>query len=351
MTHVHSTRTTRCRFAALAGCRVLAFALAGLAAGASAAPPASADASAAASASGHRFPSQPIRFIVPYAAGGLPDTVARVVAQHITAGLGQPVVVENKPGANGVVAAQALLGSPRDGYTYLVTDGSMMSINPALYKDLAYQPARDFVPVSLIATSPLFLATSSSAAIASLQQFVERARARPGELNYGSSGIGSSHHLTMEAMNAALHTRITHVPFRGSGQSVPALVGGQVDVIFAALPSLAGFAEQGKVRILATNAGRRSALAPDVPSIAEMVPGFDFAVTIGALAATGAPAAAVRRLSEEIAQAARDPAVVRQFATLGIEVVGGSPSQYASAIDEEARRYREVIKAIGLGSQ
>ncbi len=145
------------------------------------------------------FPSHAIRFIVPYAAGGLPDTVARVVAQRLTLSLGQPVVVENKPGANGVVAAQALTGSARDGYTYLVTDGSMMSINPSLYKDLSYEPKRDFVPVSLIATSPLFLATSAQTKINSLPEFVERAKAKSAAINYGSSGVGSSHHLTMEA--------------------------------------------------------------------------------------------------------------------------------------------------------
>ena len=243
------------------------------------------------------FPTQPIKFIVPYAPGGLPDTVARVIAQHLGQTLGQPVVVDNKPGANGVVAAQALMSSPHDGYTYLVTDGSMISINPALYKDLAYNPKRDFKPVSLIATSPLFLATSASTGIQSLQDFVKRAQTSGSQMNYGSSGIGSSHHLTMEALNAGLKTHITHVPFRGSGQSVPALVGGQVDVIFSALPSLAGFAEQGKVRILATNAGQRSALAPDVPAIAEVLPDFDFAVTVGALAAAGTPAVSYTHLT------------------------------------------------------
>ena len=137
----------------------------------------------------------------------------------------------------------------------------------------------------------------SSTGIQSLQDFVKRAQTSGSQMNYGSSGIGSSHHLTMEALNAGLKTHITHVPFRGSGQSVPALVGGQVDVIFSALPSLAGFAEQGKVRILATNAGQRSALAPDVPAIAEVLPDFDFAVTVGALAAAGTPAVSYTHLT------------------------------------------------------
>ncbi|HYG43633.1 MAG TPA: tripartite tricarboxylate transporter substrate binding protein [Bordetella sp.] len=311
-------------------------------------PALAAPTAAQASEQAAQFPSRSIRFIVPYAAGGLPDTVARVVAQGLTTSLGQPVVVENKPGANGVVAAQTLSSSPPDGYSYLVTDGSMMSINPSLYKNLPYDPKRDFVPVSLIATSPLFLATSTQTGIATLQDFVARAKANPGKLNYGSSGIGSSHHLTMEAMKIALNLDVTHVPFRGSGQSVPALIGNQVDVVFAALPSLSGFADKGQARILATNAGQRSALAPDIPAISELIPNFNFAVTVGALAATGTPDYAVQKISAAIAKAVKDPAVVKQFNTLGIEPVGGTPAQYEAAIDDEAKRYQSAIKAAGI---
>ncbi|CAP40584.1 Bug family tripartite tricarboxylate transporter substrate binding protein [Bordetella petrii] len=295
-----------------------------------------------------QYPSRPIRFIVPYAAGGLPDTVARVVAQGLTLSMGQPVVVENKPGANGVVAAQALASSPADGYSYLVTDGSMMSINPSLYKDLPYDPKRDFVPVSLVATSPLFLAASTQTGIASLQDFIKRVKAKPGVMNYGSSGVGSSHHLTMEAMKVDLGLDINHVPFRGSGQSVPAMIGNQVDVVFAALPSLSGFADKGQAKILATNAGKRSALAPDIPAISEVIPGFNFAVTVGALAPTGTPDFAVQKLSAAIAQAVKAPAVVKQFNTLGIEPVGGTPAEYEAAIDDETKRYQSAIKAAGV---
>ncbi|MPM35919.1 hypothetical protein SDC9_82513 [bioreactor metagenome] len=303
---------------------------------------------AAASEDASKYPSRPIRFIVPYAAAGLPDTVARIVAQKLTESLGQSVVVENKPGANGVIAAQTLTSSPRDGYTFLVTDGSMMSINPSLYKSLPYDTKRDFVPVSLIAVSPLFLATSTQTNIHSLQEFIDKAKANSGKLNYGSSGIGSTHHLTMEAMANAMHTKLTHVPFRGSGQSVPALVGGQVDVVFAALPTLAGFADKGQVKILATNAGKRSSLAPDIPAISEAYPGFDFAVTIGALAATGVPAYATKKLNEHIVKAVKNPAVVSQFNTLGIEAVGGTPEAYAAAIDSEAKRYESALKTAGI---
>ena len=201
------------------------------------------------------YPNRAIRFVVPYAAGGLPDTVARVFAQRLGDKLGQAVVVDNRPGANGVVAAQALATAPKDGYTFLVTDGSMFSINPAIYKNLGYDYKRDFMPVSLAARAPLYLAVNPKVPANTLQEFIALAKARPGTLNYGSSGIGSTHHLTMEAMKASLGLQLTHVPFKGTGQSVPALIGGQVDVLFSALPSLAGFVKAGQVKLIANNAG------------------------------------------------------------------------------------------------
>lgn len=290
------------------------------------------------------WPAKPIRFIVPYAPGGLPDTVARVLSQQLTQRLGKPVVVDNRPGANGVVAAQALKSSPADGYTFLVTDGSMMSINPGIYKNLAYDPKRDFVPVSLAARSPLFLAVNAQVPASSLESFIALAKSRPGTLNYGSSGIGSSHQLSMEALKAALQLNIKHVPFRGSGQSVPALIGDQVQVVFAALPSLSGFVKSGQVRILGTNSLQRSKLAPQIPAISEVVPGYDYAVTVGVLAATGTPEAVVKKMAEAIAEAVKLPEVVSQFHVAGIEPVGGSSAEYAKAIRDESARYGEAIR-------
>lgn len=290
------------------------------------------------------WPSKPIRFIVPYAPGGLPDTVARALSQQLTQRLGQAVVVDNRPGANGVVAAQALKSSPSDGYTFLVTDGSMMSINPVIYKNLSYDPKRDFVPVALAAKSPLFLAVNSQVPATSLQSLIALAKAKPGELNYGSSGIGSSHQLSMEALKSALKLDIKHVPFRGSGQSVPALIGDQVQIVFAALPSLSGFVKSGQVKILGTNSLQRSKLAPDIPAISEVVPGYDYAVTVGVLAATGTPADIVHKMSQAVAEVVKMPEVVSQFHVAGIEPVGGSSTEYAKAIAAEAARYAEAIK-------
>ena len=294
------------------------------------------------------FPDHPIHFIVPYAAGGLPDTVARIVAARLTTELGQSVIVDNRPGANGVVAYSAMAGSPKDGYTYIVTDGSMVSINPKLYPSLPYQPKRDFVAVSLIASSPLFLATTTKTGINSLADLIKRAKAAPGRLNYGSSGIGSTHHLSMEAMDAALGIKMTHVPFKGTGQSVPALMSGEVDVVFAALPSLSGFVDKGEMKILAANSGKRSSLAPNIPALGETIPGYNFAVTIGVLGAKGIPDYAVNRLSKAIDKVVAEPAVVKHMTTLGIEPIGGSPAQYQKTLDDESARYATVIKSLHL---
>lgn len=294
------------------------------------------------------YPVRPIKFIVPYAAGGLPDTVARIFAQRLTDRLGQSVVVDNKPGANGVVAAQVLASSPADGYTFLVTDGSMFSINPAIYKNLSYEYRRDFMPVSLAARAPLYLAVHPKTGVNTLQEFVALAKSKPGTLNYGSSGIGSSHHLTMEAMKAALGLDIQHVPFKGSALSVPALIGGQVDVAFSALPSLSGFVKDNRVKLLGSNAAQRSAAAPAVPAIAELVPGFDFAVIVGVLAATGTPAAAIERISAEIERIAKTPETIQTLANAGIDAVGSSPAEYGRAVLAENERLATAIKVAGV---
>jgi len=294
------------------------------------------------------YPNRPIKFIVPYSPGGLPDTVARIYAQRLGDRLGQSVVVDNRPGANGVVAAQALTTAPKDGYTFLVTDGSMFSVNPAIYKNLGYDYKRDFVPVSLAARAPLYLAVHPKVPVNSLQEFIALAKAKPGTLNYGSSGVGSTHHLTMEAMKTALGLQLTHVPFKGTGQSVPALIGGQVDVLFSALPSLAGFVKAGQVKLLATNAAQRSRQEPNVPAIAEIIPGFDFSPIVGVLAATGTPASAIERISAEMAQVAKTPEVVQTLSNAGIDPIGSGPADYNKAILDENDRLGKAISAAGI---
>ncbi len=304
-----------------------------------------------ASAIAQNYPNRSIKFIVPYSAGGLPDTVARIYAQRLSERLGQPVVVDNKPGANGVVAAQAMAASPKDGYTYLVTDGSMFSINPALYKSISYDYKRDFVPVSLAARAPLYLAVHPKTPANNLRELVELAKSKPGILTYGSSGIGSTHHLSMEALKASMSLNITHVPYKGTGQSVPALIGGQVDMLFSALPSLSGFVKTGQVRLIASNAGKRSSQEPNVPTISEMIPGFDFAPIVGVLASTGTPQAAMDRISAEMTAVAKQPETIQILSNAGIEAIGGSASEYGRAIAEENERLGKAVQAAGIKQQ
>ena len=294
------------------------------------------------------YPSKSIRFVVPYAAGGLPDTVARVVAQRLQEKIGQPVVVENRPGANGAVAAAALSTNAADGYTFLVTDGSMFSINPKLYSKLGYNATQDFLPVALVARAPLFLATNPKLPVNSFKEFVTYVKANPGKVNYGSSGIGSTHQLTMEALKSDLGLDMTHVPFKGTGQSVPALVGGQVEVLWSAYPSLAGFVKDNRVKILATNGAKRSTQAPDVPAVAEQIPGFDFAPIVGVLAPKGTPKGIIDKMSAEILAVTQMPDTQKQLANSGIDTVGGGAEDYAKAIASENARMAKVIEVAGI---
>ncbi|MFL6796121.1 MAG: Bug family tripartite tricarboxylate transporter substrate binding protein [Xanthobacteraceae bacterium] len=294
------------------------------------------------------YPSQPVRLMVPYAPGGLPDTVARIAGQRLQDRFGQSVVVENRPGGNGNIAAAALATSPPDGYTLMVTDSSLITINPHIYSKLAYQPERDFVPVVMLARAPLFLAVHPKVPVSTLAEFIAYVKAHPGQLLYGSSGVGSTHHLTMEGVKAALKLDITHVPFKGTGQSVPALLGGHVDALFSAYPSLSGAVAANSVKLLATNGAERSADAPDIPALAELIPGFDFAPIIGILARSGTPHSVIDKIAAEGMAVARDPEVARKLATVGIEALPGGPEDYGRRIKSESERVAEVVQAAGI---
>jgi tripartite-type tricarboxylate transporter receptor subunit TctC len=296
-----------------------------------------------------KYPNKPVRFVVPYAPGGLPDTVARILGKALGDKWGQQVLIDNRPGGNGVVSAQFVASSAADGYTLLVTDNSMFSINPALYPKLPYDPKRDFVPVSLTARAPLYLAINPSIPANTLQEFVALVKANPGKYSYGSSGIGSTHHLCTEAMKATLGLNIVHVPFKGTGQSVPAVVAGDVAAVFSAGPSVFGFAKTGKIKLIGVNSAKRATLSPNLPTIAEtLIPGFDFAPTIGVFAAAGTPADIVRQVSEDVAQVVKVAAVIEQMQTLGIDPVGGSAEEYAALLKEDTERYAKAVKAAGV---
>jgi tripartite-type tricarboxylate transporter receptor subunit TctC len=290
------------------------------------------------------YPSKPIKLVVPYSPGGLPDTVARVLAHALQESLGQPVLVENKPGGSGAVAASAITQAPADGYTLLVTDGPMLAITPLITVKMAYDPVKDFVPVSLVGTAPLFLAVNPKVKANTLDELIALVKSQPGKLNYGSSGIGSIHHLTAEAMKAGLGISVTHIPFRGSANSVPAMIGGDVDMTFASPPSLMGFVKSGQARLIAINASKRSLLAPDVPALAEKIPGFDFAFNVAVLARTGTPADAIAKVSGEITKIVRRGDIAEQLRTAGVDPVGGTPEALSAALQAEAARMAAAAK-------
>ena len=294
------------------------------------------------------YPSQPVRLIVPYAPGGLPDTVARIVGQRLAEAMGQSFVVENKTGAGGAVAAVALAQAAADGYAFIVTDGPMLAIPPFVTTKPAFNAQKDFVPVSLIGVAPLYLAVNSNVKANTLDELIALAKAKPGALNYGSSGLGSIHHLTAEAMKAGLGISLTHVPFRGSGQSVPAMIGGQVDMIFASPPALMGFVKNGQAKLIAINTAKRSLQTPEVPALAERIPGFDFAFNVVVLAKPGTPAEVITKVNAAIAKIVKIPEVDEQLQKAGVEPVGASVVQTAAALGSEIKRITAAAQHAGL---
>lgn len=295
-----------------------------------------------------KYPNKPVRIVVPYAAGGFPDTVARIVGQKLGDRWGEQAVIDNKPGGNGVVSAQFVMSSAPDGYTLLVTDNSMIAINPALYPKLPYKK-EDFIPVSMMASAPLYMVITPSIPANTLKEFIALVKANPGKYAYGSSGIGSTHHLCMESFKSTLGLDMVHVPFKGTAQSVPATVAGDVAVTLSAGPSVLGFAKQGKLKMIAVNSLRRSSLSPELPTIAEAaIPGFNFAPTIGLYAPAGTPPEIVKQISADIAQVVRLPAVIESMHTLAIDPVGSTPDEYAAALKEDSERYFKVVKAANV---
>jgi tripartite-type tricarboxylate transporter receptor subunit TctC len=297
-----------------------------------------------------KYPSQAIKLIVPFSAGGLPDTVARIVAPGLQERLKQPIVVENRPGSGGSVAALALMAAPADGYQLIVTDNSFLSINPFIYKQLSYQP-HDFMTVALLAHAPLFLAVHPKLPVKTMQAFIDYARANPGKINYGSSGIGTAHHLSMEAIKAQLTLDMSHVPFRGTGQSVPALLGGHVDALFSAYPSLSGALESKQVTLIAANSARRSPQVPDVPAVSEFIPGFDFASRIGIFARAGTPDAIVRRIAEQAIAVTKESDAAQHLMVVGAEPAGAGPAEFNEVLQDEIARVAATVKAAGIEPQ
>ena len=295
-----------------------------------------------------QYPNQPIKLIVPYAPGGVPDTTARLLAQKLQDRVGQSVVVENRAGGNGSIGAGVIAAAPADGYTLLVVDTTLLSVSPLFISQLSYNPQKDFVPIAALARTPLFLAVSADTTIRTLQEFIDHAKAHPGQLNYGSAGIGSTHHLTMEAMKSALHLDITHIPYRGTSQAVPALLGNHVQVLWASYPNLKAGVEGGRIRLLANNGLGRSPLLPELPPLADIIAGFDMVSVIGVYGRAGTPEAIVRKIAAEAGAIMNQPEMKSALAPLGMEPVGEGPGPFAKMIAQEINSITKVVQGVGL---
>ena len=294
------------------------------------------------------YPVRPVKVVVPYAAGGLPDTMARLVGQKMSESMGQQLVVENRGGAGGIVGTSEVAKAAPDGYSLLVADVSQIAINPHLFSKLPYDPVKELTGVSLMGTSALYLVLHPSVPANTLKELVALAKSQPGKISYGSSGLGSIHHLAMEALKVGFNIDMVHVPYKGTGQSVPALLGGQVQVLYSALPSIESHVKAGKVKIVAVSTPQRVASTPDVPTVAESgVPGYDFVAEIGFYAPMGKPPDVIAKVAGEVQKAVKQPDVVQRFRQLGIEPVGSTPDAYNAMNRASYQKYEKVVKASG----
>jgi tripartite-type tricarboxylate transporter receptor subunit TctC len=294
------------------------------------------------------FPNRAVKIVVPYAPGGLPDTMARILAAKLGESTGQQFLIENRGGAGGITGVTEVVKAAADGYTLLVADVGQIAINPHLFTKLPYDPLKDLAPVSLIGTSPLYFVAHPSVRAASFRELIALAKAEPGKLNYGSSGTGSIHHLATEALKTGLGLDLVHVPYKGTGQSVPALLGGQVALLYSALPSIAGHVKDGKVKMLAISTLQRSPQTPDVPTVAESgIPGYEFVAEIGLLAPAATPREVISRLAAETAKAVKLADVAQRFTQLGIDPVGSTPEAYGAGNKAAYEKFARVVKASG----
>jgi len=290
------------------------------------------------------FPSKSIRLISPYAAGGANDIISRVLAEKLAESFGQPVVVENKPGAGSMLASQILIKSPPDGYTIMMADIAH-GANPALRKTMPYDTVKDFTPVVLVAELPTVLLVHPSVPANTIAELVDYAKKNPGKLNYSSSGFGSTNHLAAEVFKSELGLDIVHVPYQGGGEAMNALLGGQVQMLFITLPASLAHIKAGKVKALALTGSTRMPVLPDVPTVSETVlPGLDINLWIGVVAPAGTPAPVVDRLNGEFNKVLAIPAVKERIASLGGVAVGGTPAKFDEFIRKELARWAKTIK-------
>ena len=298
------------------------------------------------------WPTKPIRFVVPYPPGGPLDTIARVLAEQAKTTLGQPVIVENRPGAGGNIGADLIAKARPDGYSLVMGAVATHAINPSLYSMMPYDSVKDFAPVALVAAVPNVLIVNKAFAednkIATMQDLVQYARAHPGKLNYGSGGSGSAGHLAGELLSARTQTRAVHIPYQGAAPAKLALLAGQSDFMFDNLASAASLIKEGKVVALAVTTDKRSALLPDVPTVEETgIKPFDIGTWFGVMTTAGTPPAVVAKLHHAYQDALASPAVQERLKQMGSNAPRLTPAQFAEMVVQERAKYQEMIKLSG----
>jgi tripartite-type tricarboxylate transporter receptor subunit TctC len=294
------------------------------------------------------YPVKLVKVVVPYPAGSTPDIVARTLANKLQAALGQAFVVENRTGAGGNIGADAVAKSAPDGYTLLVAINGPVAVNKYLYKDMPYDPDRDLVPISLLASSPQMLVAIPSIGVESFKEFIEHARRNPGRLSYASVGGGSASHLTMELLKSDARIFVVHIPYRGFPPAVTDMLAGNVQAMFAIIPAVLPHVKAGKLRALAVTGLKRSALAPDVPSVAELgYPQLESLAWIGLLAPAGTPQDVLQRLSAETVRGMRSHDTQDSLGKQGFDVAAGSPAEFSSWIRSESAKWSKVIRQSG----
>src|SRR3954468_3851645 len=297
------------------------------------------------------YPSRPVKVIVPSPPGGGTDILARVLAQHFSKALGQPFVVENKPGAGNMIGIESVARAPADGYTVLVV-ASTLALNSVLYKKVPYDPVRDFAPITIAATAPNVLVVNSSLPVKSLAEFIALAKAKPGALSYGTPGIGTSPHLPMQLLKSMAGAALQHVPYRGTAGAVTDVIGGQIAATFANALTAKPQVDSGRVRALAVSGPKRVDAFPTVPPVAEAgVPGYEAMQWYGMAAPAGTPAAIIARLHAEAAKALQTDEMKEKLALDGAEPVGSTPAEFAALIRRELDKWARVVRAAGIELQ
>jgi tripartite-type tricarboxylate transporter receptor subunit TctC len=300
-------------------------------------------------ASAQPYPAKPIRLVAPSTPGDAPDVIARLVADKLSAALGQQVVVENRPGAGGVVGSDLVAKATADGYTLIMGNAGSHGINAAVYSKLPYDIQRDFAPVSLVAVAPNVMVINPSVPANSVSEFIAFAKANPGKLSYASGGNGSSAHMSMELFKSMSGIDIQHVPYKGSSPALTDVVAGQVVAFIGNMPPTVPLIKAGKLKALAVTTKTRSALMPELPTITEAgLQGFETVAWFGVLAPAGTPPEIVNRLSAEIAKIAKSPEMREKLVAMGAEPVGSTPDEFKALIDRDIAKWKPLAQKVGI---